>query len=466
MPRLLQVPILLLTTAFVACGGETESDVGLVARAGGHTWAVAEAADLLTPRTDLPAEREAVRALANLWIDYTLLARATMADSTLGQVDVGRLANDAINERLVLGLRDSIITVPPIRNDSLIERYRREATASAVRARQILIAWPNAAPAALKDSVRALARSLRTRIADGREDFGALARAHSQDPGSAASGGELGTIRRGQLLPALDSALFSLEPGVVSQPVESPYGVHLIRVDERVVPTVEQFGADLLNRRAAEAESLFIAGLEVRASVAIMDGADARVRDLARNYRTPLEDRDAKRPLLQYDGGSVTEGDVLWYLQSQPPELRTQVAASHDRSITDRVLRTIVHRKLLVAEARRLGRTPSTAVAAQVAATARRNLREAAKQLGLFPIPVSRGQRPAEVVDSVVSTLLADILSGARREVTPLGVMSYLLRDDRSARVVESGLDEVVRLVEARRAAPRDSASKDSTARE
>jgi peptidyl-prolyl cis-trans isomerase D len=55
----------------------------------------------------------------------------------------------------------------------------------------------------------------------------------SEDPGSKANGGDLGFFRRGQMVEAFDQAAFSLEPGVVSEPVRSVYGWHLIRVEER-----------------------------------------------------------------------------------------------------------------------------------------------------------------------------------------------------------------------------------------
>jgi foldase protein PrsA len=58
-------------------------------------------------------------------------------------------------------------------------------------------------------------------------DFAALAKAESEDQGSAAQGGKL-TISRGQTVPEFDKTAFDLKPGVVSQPVKTTYGYHLI----------------------------------------------------------------------------------------------------------------------------------------------------------------------------------------------------------------------------------------------
>lgn len=58
--------------------------------------------------------------------------------------------------------------------------------------------------------------------------FKAMARAESRDPGSAPSGGDLGVVREGEMVRSFENALFALPPGVVSEPVKSEFGWHLI----------------------------------------------------------------------------------------------------------------------------------------------------------------------------------------------------------------------------------------------
>ena len=72
-------------------------------------------------------------------------------------------------------------------------------------------------------------RELRTRIGSG-EAFEAVARANSQDPGSAVNGGVLGWAVDGMMVPEFENAMKSLPKGALSEPIRSSYGYHLIRV--------------------------------------------------------------------------------------------------------------------------------------------------------------------------------------------------------------------------------------------
>ncbi|MEN8174752.1 MAG: SurA N-terminal domain-containing protein [Pseudomonadota bacterium] len=65
---------------------------------------------------------------------------------------------------------------------------------------------------------------------DAGEDFAELAREYSQDPGSAASGGDLGVVERGIMVPAFEAAALALAEGEISVPVGTEFGFHIIQV--------------------------------------------------------------------------------------------------------------------------------------------------------------------------------------------------------------------------------------------
>jgi len=71
--------------------------------------------------------------------------------------------------------------------------------------------------------------NLRERVENG-DDFAVLARAHSEDTGSAANGGDLGWVNPGMMVPEFEKAMNALKPNQLSQPVRSSFGLHLIQV--------------------------------------------------------------------------------------------------------------------------------------------------------------------------------------------------------------------------------------------
>lgn len=75
------------------------------------------------------------------------------------------------------------------------------------------------------------------------EDFGKLAKEFSQDPGSVASGGDLGLSSRGMFVAEFEKTLFSLKQGEISGPVKTQYGYHLIRLNRIETPATESFAA-------------------------------------------------------------------------------------------------------------------------------------------------------------------------------------------------------------------------------
>jgi peptidyl-prolyl cis-trans isomerase SurA len=89
---------------------------------------------------------------------------------------------------------------------------------------------------------------LRERVENG-ADFAELARLHSDDL-SASKGGELGWLTPGDTVPEFERAMDGLKPGDVSSPVQSPFGWHLIQVEERRDQDVTEARKRLEARRA------------------------------------------------------------------------------------------------------------------------------------------------------------------------------------------------------------------------
>ncbi|HEU5264442.1 MAG TPA: peptidylprolyl isomerase, partial [Gaiellaceae bacterium] len=99
---------------------------------------------------------------------------------------------------------------------------------------------------------------LRTRLLQG-EDFAELARQHSRDA-SARDGGDLGTLKRGELAQDVETRILALEPGEVSLPFRSELGYHIFRLESK--ETLE--GEGLARVRSQIREILFREKFETR----------------------------------------------------------------------------------------------------------------------------------------------------------------------------------------------------------
>lgn len=112
--------------------------------------------------------------------------------------------------------------------DTHSEEFRSEGQ---VHARHILVKTDTRSA----DAAKAIIDSVSARLAKG-EDFAALAKQFSEDPGTKDKGGDLGFFGKGQMVPEFENAAFSLPPGETSEPIKSMYGYHLIQVLEQQGP--------------------------------------------------------------------------------------------------------------------------------------------------------------------------------------------------------------------------------------
>ncbi len=105
-------------------------------------------------------------------------------------------------------------------------------------------------------------------------DFAALAKQHSKDPGSKENGGDLGFFGKGMMVPQFEEAAYKLAKGETSAPVQSQFGFHVIRVDDKRTKQAPPFEAikerligTLINQKAQTVS----ADMRSKAAVEILD---------------------------------------------------------------------------------------------------------------------------------------------------------------------------------------------------
>lgn len=95
-----------------------------------------------------------------------------------------------------------------------------------------ILRYPTPNPAQ-KEAIKKQLQDIRNRIVEGGENFNDLAKMYSQDPGSAAVGGELGFWKRGEMVPEFEANVLKMKPGDISEVFESKFGFHIVQLIER-----------------------------------------------------------------------------------------------------------------------------------------------------------------------------------------------------------------------------------------
>ncbi len=138
-------------------------------------------------------------------------------------------------------------------------------TGEQVRAKHILVAD------------QGLANQIEAKLKAG-GDFAALAKQYSTDPSSKDKGGELGFFSKGQMVPAFQNAAFSQAINVVGPPVKSPFGYHIIVVEEKKPAQIASMSnsADKIRKILQQQQQQqeipkFLEGLRAKANIVVYD---------------------------------------------------------------------------------------------------------------------------------------------------------------------------------------------------
>ena len=128
-----------------------------------------------------------------------------------------------------------------------------------------------------EEKAQSLLKDYLQRIKSGSAEFADLAKANSDDTGSAVKGGELGWADPNIYVPAFKNALADLKPGQISQPFRSSHGWHIVQlIERRTQDTTEQANRQkawqlLYNRRAAEESQAWLNELKQEAYIRILE---------------------------------------------------------------------------------------------------------------------------------------------------------------------------------------------------
>jgi peptidyl-prolyl cis-trans isomerase C len=110
------------------------------------------------------------------------------------------------------------------------------------------------------------------------EDFVALSKEFSKDPGSAEEGGDLGWFTRDKMVKEFSEAAFKLEPGQISDPVKSQFGWHVIKLEEKrtkPIPPFDEVSEQIGNYLQKKAQQSYLLALREKAKISGLDAPAA-----------------------------------------------------------------------------------------------------------------------------------------------------------------------------------------------
>lgn len=397
--------VLVVSVSLAGCDGLREAltaHVDVAARAESQELSVNRLGDLLgNTQLQIPVNRETAAILTDLWMNYHLLGLASARGDTIldakaiDEAAMGVTSNVRLR-RFMEGMSGSM------RVDSASETTYNQAANGILSARHILFAFPGGASQEQKDSVRRRAQAIRAQTTTA--NFADMVRRHSNEPGAAERGGDLGAFSREEMVKPFSDAVAALRPGEISNPVETQYGYHIIQ-RPTYASARAAYDQVFAQRSAQSAESVYVARIDQEANIQVRSNAAAlakgAVRELAAN-------RTSTDVMATFRNGDLTVKEFLRWVESMSPSLRIiqQIGPAPD-SVVRQFVKSIARNEVLLQKADSAGVRLTDEERGNLHAEFRSLITQLSEQLGIAP---------AMLADSATSVPERERLAAARVE--------------------------------------------------
>ncbi|HJR63826.1 MAG TPA: peptidylprolyl isomerase [Gemmatimonadaceae bacterium] len=340
--------LLALLATITACDGFKEAltaHVDVVATAGSQELSVDRFANLLA-QSKAPLNDDIANAIADLWVNYQLVAKAAAeSDSLNAPEEIDQAMWFFVAQERAGKWREQVGRTWAI--DSTVNDTRY-AQGDLLSAQHILLPFRNDSvmSPAQRAELKQRAEALRARATAA--NFAQLARDNSAD-GSAQRGGSLGIFRRGDMVPAFEQAVIALSPGDISPVVETQFGYHIIRrptLDE----VREEFASAAARASLQKAESTYLARLDSINQVKFKDDAVRLIKEVARDVDAHRRDRTV---IAELRGDDFTAARLVQWLTGAPrgEELQQGLARQADSADVMRFAKSVVTTELVLRQA-------------------------------------------------------------------------------------------------------------------
>jgi PPIC-type PPIASE domain len=380
MIKKLSVASLALTVALTACDSLKDAmsaHVDVAAKAAGQELTITQLSTLIG-NSRAPLNKDVINAVVDAWVDYHLAAQAAVENDSLKDPKVMDKAMWAVIDNVKAKKWYDLVSKQWRAPDSSAAEaiYNNGQVLAASHILLLTKGMDETAKTALKKKADALRSQVTT------ANFAAMAKKNSQDSGSMARGGSLGTFPRGAMVPQFETALLALKPGEISPVIETQFGYHIIRR-----PLFSEVHADII--RASQsvgmqaAESTYLANLDRTSRLETRPGIAPVVRAVVDD---PAGHKSDKTVLATTTLGDFTAADLDRWLTTIPPQsgIKERVKSAPD-SLLPTFVRNFIRNELVVhaADSAKLG--PDSAQMTQIRALFKNSLVTAWTALNVDP---------------------------------------------------------------------------------
>ncbi|MBA3660093.1 MAG: peptidyl-prolyl cis-trans isomerase, partial [Gemmatimonadales bacterium] len=417
------------------------------AEGGGQELTPERLAAIMTGAKGMKPSKDAGRFVANVWVDYALFAQAA-ANGKLptDSASIAEAVWPEIAELRGIHWHDSLMArrgkLGPNAGDSV---YKLDT----VRVLQhILFRVPQGATPDIRGAARKKAETTLAKVKKG-DDFGRLATALSDDPGSKMDQGFLPPSPKGAFVTAFDSAGWSLAPGAVSGVVETPFGYHIIK---RPIPEAvrERLTGWVAQRAGTRLDSVYMDSLAMTSKLRIAKGAPKAMRAAAKD---PESARGSKTELVSYRDGELTVSDFLRWMRALPPQYVAQLREADDSNLTQ-FARVLTQNVLLLRQADSAKVRVTQAEWAEMRGRYESQLDTLRMEMGITDEALG-GKSAAQGERNKVAALKLDTyfarLVGGKQRIRPLpSALATVLRERGKYDIHESGVNRAVEIAMAK----------------
>ena len=425
--------------------GALSAHADTVAKAGSEELTVKKLSELLGA-SKVPLRKDVVRVVADLWVNYQLMAKAGANGDSLNDpksLDSALWAPIAnARARKFFEVVSKNWTTTAVVPADAEQRYN---SGEVLAASHILFRVPE------KGATPQQVQVLRTRADSLRQvltaaNFATLATRYSQDPGSASQGGSLGAFPKKMMAPEFETALLAVKPGDISPVFQTRFGFHIVY--RPVYSTVTTNVADLMKQRGgAVAESTYWAGLEAANAVNVKNDVPKMARDIVADldgYRT------SSMVLGTTKSGDFTARQLVRWIDAYPPEqgLIPQIQNAPD-TVIPTLIKNFIRNELFLKQADSAKVDLTDQEKSQIRAEFRTLVINSWTQLGVAPNQLADSGKTVAAREKVatarVNTFLESMLVKDGAFVPIARSMDLMLRlRYPGAKIVDAGVDRAL----------------------